>query len=449
MPFPCDKCKRAGTICSGLEGQRCGRCRAIRKPCSHNAQPRPSRSKSDPPLRARFAVPVSSSTFLNGPAAASACGPKDERLEESDRRPESEKMMPGNVFETSSGMCPLSVWIQETESPNAPAPLPQTPSSRASNDSLAESQDEDDKVVEELMDREAGEEENVGAETVCFADAQVDTGASTIVGSQGSPAPFVISQDAIPDHTFSRHDDSTQDSPHGDVHVDTPIASVCKVTDVDISTRVPTTAVGSLDCQGGTGNETLPQSGEEDLEGSNIPSINNCASDPPEQRRHYNSTERWNSPTMHTDDGPFSDSAGNPAPDCSQEVCIRAADGAAAGGGLPSPPRFVPVTGPESEGSLEGDNVDPQTGCQQTRSRNASPLSIPSQGRTSVCRPPPSPKMAGGAPRTSADEEIVRFMEITLNGMAQVQDGLRGVFAIQKRRRAVQKRKMAVGEQVQ
>jgi hypothetical protein len=57
--------------------------------------------------------------------------------------------------------------------------------------------------------------------------------------------------------------------------------------------------------------------------------------------------------------------------------------------------------------------------------------------------------MADGAPRTSADEEIVRFMEITLNGMAQVQDGLRGVFAIQKRRRAVQKRKMAVGEQVQ
>jgi len=40
------------------------------------------------------------------------------------------------------------------------------------------------------------------------------------------------------------------------------------------------------------------------------------------------------------------------------------------------------------------------------------------------------------------DEEIVRFMEITLNGMAQVQDGLRGVFAIQKRRRTVQKRKM-------
>jgi hypothetical protein len=291
------------------------------------------------------------------------------------------------------------------------------------------------------MDREAGEEGNVGVETVCFADAQVDTGASAIVGSQGSPADFVISQDAVPDHTFSRHDDSTQDSPHGDVHVDNPIASVCKATDADISTRVPTTtAVGSLDCQGGTRNETLPRRGEEDLEGSNIPSINSCASDPPEQRRHYNSTERWNSPTMHTDDGPFSDSAGDPAPDCSQEVCMRAADGAAAGGGLPSPPRFVPVTGLESGGALEGDNVDPQTGCQQNG--NASPLSIPPQGRTSICRPPPSQKMADGAPRTSVDEEIVRFMEITLNGMAQVQDGLRGVFAIQKRRRAVQKGKM-------
>jgi hypothetical protein len=293
------------------------------------------------------------------------------------------------------------------------------------------------------MDREAGEEGNVGVETVCFADAQVDTGASTIVGSQGSPAAFVISQDAIPDHTFTRHDDSSQDSPHGDVHVDTPIESVCKVTDVNISTRVPTTTVGSLDCQGGTGNETLPQSGEEGLEESNIPSINSCASDPPEERRHYNSTERWNSPTMHTDDGPFSDPAGDPAPDCSQEVCMRAADGAAAGGGLPSPPRFVPVTGPESGGSLEGDNVDLRTGYQQNG--NVSPLSTPPQGRTSIFRPPPSPRMADGAPRTSVDEEIVRFMEITLNGMAQVQDGLRGVFAIQKRRRAVQKRKMAVG----
>jgi hypothetical protein len=31
---------------------------------------------------------------VNGPAAASACGPKkDERLEESNRRPESEKMI--------------------------------------------------------------------------------------------------------------------------------------------------------------------------------------------------------------------------------------------------------------------------------------------------------------------------------------------------------------------
>ncbi|KAI0295603.1 hypothetical protein B0F90DRAFT_1144982 [Multifurca ochricompacta] len=36
MPIPCDKCKRAGALCSGMEGERCGRCRAIRKPCSHS-----------------------------------------------------------------------------------------------------------------------------------------------------------------------------------------------------------------------------------------------------------------------------------------------------------------------------------------------------------------------------------------------------------------------------
>jgi hypothetical protein len=46
----------------------------------------------------------------------------------------------------------------------------------------------------------------------------------------------------------------------------------------------------------------------------------------------------------------------------------------------------------------------------------------------------------------SVDDEIVRFMEIALSGMAQVQDGLRGVFAIQKRRRAVQKRKTTIGD---
>jgi len=332
--------------------------------------------------------------------------------------------------------------IEETVPWNAPAPLPQTQSRRASNDSLAESQDEDDNVVEELMDRE-GEEENVG-ETVCFGDAQVDTEASTIVASHESTATLVISQDATPDHTFTRHDDSTQDSTHEDARVDAPIASVCKVTDVSV---VPTTTVKPLDCQGGARNGALPQSGEEGFEGSNIASVNSCASDPAEERHHNGSTERWNSPTVHTDDGPLSDTTGNPAPDCSQEVCIRAADGAAAGGGLPSPPRFVPVTGVESGGSLEGDDVDPRTGCQQNGT--ASPRSAPLRGRTSIYPPPPSLQMVdGGSPRTSVDEEIVRFMEITLNGMAQVQDGLRGVFAIQKRRRAVQKRNGG-GEQVQ
>jgi hypothetical protein len=115
MPFPCDKCKRAGAICSGLEGERCGRCRAIRKPCSHNAQPRPSRSKSDPPLRARFAIPLSSSTFATATAAAFVFGArKDERLEALNRRPGSEKMKSGIDLGTSatcSGMSPLSVHV--------------------------------------------------------------------------------------------------------------------------------------------------------------------------------------------------------------------------------------------------------------------------------------------------------------------------------------------------
>jgi hypothetical protein len=286
------------------------------------------------------------------------------------------------------------------------------------------------------MDHEGGEEDNVGIGTACFGDAQVDTVASAIVGPQESTAAFVISQDATPDHAFTRHDDN---SPHGNVHVDT----LCKVTDVDNSAGVPTT-VKSLDCQHGTGNERLPQNGVEGLEGSNILTINSYASEPPLRRRNISSTERWNPPTMHMDDGPLSDLAGDPAPDCSQEVCMRAADGAAAGGGLLAPPGFRPATGLESEGSPEGGDVDPRTGRQ--RDGTASPLSAAPQEGTSISSPSPSSQMADrGPPWTSVDEEIVRFMEITLNGVAQVQDGLRGVFAMQKRRRVVQKRKMAVG----
>ena len=295
------------------------------------------------------------------------------------------------------------------------------------------------------MDREGGEEENVGVETARFGIAQVDTVASAVVGPQEPTAAFVISRDAIPDHALTRHDDSTQDGPNGNVHLGTPVASVCKVTDVDISTGVPTTTVKSIDCQGGTCNELLRQGGVEDLEGPNILSNSKYASGPFEEHCYVGSVEQWNPPTMHTNNGPLPDPAGDPAPDCSQEVCTRAADGAAAGGGLPSPSRFTPVTGPESVASLEED-VDPRTGCQQNGA--ASPLSAPPlEERTSIPPPPASPQMADeGPPRTSIDEEIVRYMEITLNGMAQVQDGLRGVFAIQGRRRAVQKRKMAVGD---
>jgi hypothetical protein len=52
---------------------------------------------------------------VNGPAAASACGPeKDERLEEPNSRPESQKTMPGNVLETPSGKYLLSTHVYVT-----------------------------------------------------------------------------------------------------------------------------------------------------------------------------------------------------------------------------------------------------------------------------------------------------------------------------------------------
>jgi hypothetical protein len=73
---------------------------------------------------------------VNGPAAGSTCGAKkDERLEEPNRLPESEKMMLGNVLETSSGMYPLSFHvyvtgykklIAECSSPSSPNTIKQS-----------------------------------------------------------------------------------------------------------------------------------------------------------------------------------------------------------------------------------------------------------------------------------------------------------------------------------
>lgn len=93
MPFPCDKCKRAGAVCSGLEGERCGRCRAIRKPCSHNTQPRPSVSKSDPP-GAKIIVPVSVFALERDPVGLSA---KKERDVAPSRRPTSGPTVGENI----------------------------------------------------------------------------------------------------------------------------------------------------------------------------------------------------------------------------------------------------------------------------------------------------------------------------------------------------------------
>jgi hypothetical protein len=118
MPFPCDKCKRAGAICSGLEGERCGRCRAIRKPCSHNTQPRPSVSKSDPP-GAKFVSPLSVSSaekghvplYANGDEGEVQSRPADEQIA-SDKV--ALKSRVGRVVGNSNapnGMSSLSIYI--------------------------------------------------------------------------------------------------------------------------------------------------------------------------------------------------------------------------------------------------------------------------------------------------------------------------------------------------
>ena len=347
---------------------------------------------------------------------------------------------------TCSGMSP-SVYgrTEKTELSGIQAALRRR-SSTAQNDSLAESQDEDDNAVEELMYPDGREEENGRVGTV-FEMAQGDSVAPGTIDSQESTIAF-ISQGAIPDHSSTLRNDSTAYCLSDNAHTDTSFAPMAKDTDVNISTGAATMAIKSLNSRGPS-NGSLSQS-VEDHEGSNSLS-NNHATGPSSGLCHLGPREQWNS-VSHTVindftesqnapnsgnivDSPFSDPAGDPAPDCSQEVCTCAADGAAVGGGSLS---TMPATS-----SSVAPHADLRAGC--TRSAAATPPAAP---REPARISPPQVVDEGPAPaeRMSVDEEIVRFMEITLSGMAQVQDGLRGVFAIQKRRRAVQKRGMAVGD---
>lgn len=327
----------------------------------------------------------------------------------------------------------------ESSSISAGSPLK---SSRAQNNTPVESQDEDDDAVEELMYPDDGEEPNVGIGTV-FETAQVEP---TMVDSQEPDAAALNSQAATPDHAFTLHNDNTKCCPQGNVHTDS-FAPVGLTADANVSASAPTTSAKTLDCQGKS-NESRLQS-VEDLQGSN-PLLNNCTTGPSEELRHVGPIVRWDpapytttrihsfpeSQTQITPNGrdtvdsPLLDPTSDPALDCSQEVCIRAADGAAAGGGSPSAmPAAI--------------DVDPRAGCLQSRG-----ASLPGPPDGPMCISPPQ-VAEEGAPQAelmSVDDDMVRFMEMTLNGMAQVQDGFRGVFAIQKRRRAVQKRKMAVGD---
>jgi len=348
---------------------------------------------------------------------------------------------------TSSGTSPsVCDRTEKTESSDIQAAL-RRKSSTAQNDSPAESHDEDDNAVEDLMYPDGREEENGGVGTV-FEIAQGDSVAPGTIDSQESTTIAFISQGAIPDHSSTLRNDSTAYRLSDHAHTDTSFAPIAEATDVNISTGAAMMAIKSLNCRGPS-NESLSQS-VEDHERSNSLS-NDHATDPSRGLCHLGPTERWNSAshTVINDftesrnapnsgnivDGPFSDPAGDPAPDCSQEVCTCAADGAAVGGGS--------LSTVQATNSSVAPHADLRAGCR--RSAAATPLAAP---REPARISPPQVADEGPAPaeRMSVDEEIVRFMEITLSGMAQVQDGLRGVFAVQKRRRAVQKRGMAVGD---
>jgi hypothetical protein len=453
MPFPCDKCKRAGAICSGLEGERCGRCRAIRKPCSHNTLPGPSVSKFDPP-GANFVSPLSVSSVAKGHVSLHA---KEDEGETPSRRPadgqiSSDKItlklklgsVLGNSNATNGMSSILCAHSQTADTDWSGAQVaPPLKSSIAHNASPAESQDEDDNAVEELMYPDCNEEDIGGVGTVAKI-AQGDAAALGTANTRQSTAAF-ISQAAVPRRTSTLRDDNTADCSHDNAHADTSFEFMAEATGITNCTNAPTMTIKSICCRG-LSNVPLLQSAE-DHERSNSLS-NDCATGPSNGLCHFGPPKRWN-PASHTMihdfqesphsnsrtivNGPLSDPTDAPALDCSQEVCTRAADGAAVGGGS-SRSTQAPVAGVSP-------HMDLRVGC--APSAATTPFVSPREP-TTTC--PLQVADEGSAPtdRMSVDEEIVRFMEITLTGMAQVQDGLRGVFAIQKRRRAVQKRKIVV-----
>ncbi|KAI9461877.1 hypothetical protein F5148DRAFT_1214572 [Russula earlei] len=428
MRFPCDKCKRAGAICSGLDGERCGRCRAIRKPCSHNTQPRPSISKSHP-SGSKIVPPALVSTVEQGSVASNAM--------EKDGMPSRRqagglvvgekiklKLKLGNIFGTPPG--------------GAAPPLE---SGRAQDDSPAESQDERDNTVEELMHSDEGKNGTASK------NAQEGSVAPATLSSQ-EPAAVFIPQAAIPDRIFTLHDRGGQTGPHGNAHANTSIASVDEIADACTSSGAPTMAVESLDCEGATiepGTQRMAGSGEpNDLLNirSTGPSeifchvgpVGRC--DPASQTKLYDFLEtEITDDTGDIVDDPIPDPVGDPAPNCSQEVCTCAADGAAVGGGSSSAmPAIVRGVSPNVDlrmgHSQKGSSFPPALVSPSHESMHISPRQVVDDGS------PSSPEE-----QMSVDDQIVRFMEIALNGMAQVQDGLRGVFAIQKRRRVVQKKR--------
>jgi hypothetical protein len=284
---------------------------------------------------------------------------------------------------------------------------------------------------------DGNEEESGGVGTVATI-AQGDAAALGTANTQQSTVAFA----AVPECTSTLRDDDTADcSP-----ADASFAFTAEATGVTDCTNAPTMTIKSIGCRGSS-NVPLLQSAE-DHEGSNSLS-KDCATGPSNGLCHFGPPKRWypasrtvihdfqesphpNSRTIVN--GPLSDPADAPALDCSQEVCTRAADGAAVGGGLSSSMQ-APMSG------VSPHIMDLRVGCAPSA---ATTPPAPPHEPTTTC--PSQSTDEGSAPtdRMSVDEEIVRFMEITLTGMAQVQDGLRGVFAIQKRRRAVQKRKVVV-----
>ncbi|KAI0259441.1 hypothetical protein BC834DRAFT_630359 [Gloeopeniophorella convolvens] len=440
MTTRCDKCLQAGAVCSGIEGERCGRCRSIRRPCSHSLPAR-SKVKTEPVDRAVEKSPVTPGT---GELPRGEVTRKRQLTLRLSGKPKSRDVL-GSANHSSAS-------TREANAQDAAVAATSSKSGTGTGGSPPDSLQEDDDAVEELMDLDGlGENENAGANPASRPNVQEKLPIPPAnvpnppARERTSPVQNTVFTDVlIPPEGYTQPQPRPElpDKPSSSqpsalevsatmVAVDThpsPILPTEETTHEDHASSVPDApAASAVPLEPSVESPVPPIQMENEpsaAEGMDVDPPQ--AADPQRPQDRANAEGSLDSPRVV---------ASSPAPNCSQEVRTHATDGAGEGGGLSSP-RLVVGT---SMFTPAGTRIDSLGDVAALPTPRESPAieDVPFPPAAEV----PSPHAEN---RVSEEEELARFMELALSGMAQVQEGLRGVFAIQKRKRASQKRKVVI-----